>query len=58
MISRPICVLGRIKGTSLVGEYKIYPLKNSQKFSAFVMAYWLIQKRDDGLYDILNVKYV
>jgi hypothetical protein len=51
-------VLGRIKGTSLVGEYKVYPLKHPEKFSAFVMAYWLIQKRDDGLYDILNVKYV
>jgi hypothetical protein len=57
-VKQPVCVLGRIKGDSLVGEHCIYPLKNSHKFTAYAMAYWLLDKRDDGLYDILRVIYV
>ena len=57
-LKRPICVLGLIKRTNLVGEHAVYPLNNSEKFTPYKMAYWLIQKRDDSLYDILNVLYV
>lgn len=58
MISRLICVLGRIKQSSLVGEHKIYPLKNFLQYSAYKMGFWLLHRHEDGFYTILNVIYV
>lgn len=54
---RPICVYGRIKGTSLVGEHKIYPLMNSENYPAYEFGYWqIIQENDNWV--VLNVLFV
>lgn len=54
---KPICVYGRIKGTSLVGEHKIYPLLNSENYPAYEFGYWLIQQYPQG-WVILNVLFL
>ena len=56
--NNPICVYGRIKGTSLVGEHKVYPLVNSDKYTPYKFAYWQLMLGRDGKYVITNVMYV
>jgi hypothetical protein len=56
--SRSLCVLGRIKKTSLVGMHKVYPLVDSSKYPAYRLAYWLIHPCDDGKYVVLNVLFL
>ena len=57
-LPNPICVYGRIKGDSLVGEHKIYPLVNSDKYTPYKFAYWQLILGRDGKYVVTNVMYV
>lgn len=56
-LNNPICVYGRIKGTSLVGEHKVYPLVNSDKYTPYKFAYWQLMLGRDGKYVVTNVMY-
>ena len=55
--NKPICVNGRIKGTSLVGEHKVYPLVNSSNYTPYQFGYWQLIKNNQGKYTVLNVLY-
>ena len=56
-LSKPICVYGRIKGNSLVGIHKTYPLLNYSKFPAYQFAYWQIIENEHG-WVVLNALFV
>ena len=55
--NKPICVNGRIKGTSLVGEKKIYPLVNASDYTPYKFGYWQLIKNNQGKYTVLHVLY-
>lgn len=55
-LDKPICVYGRIKGYSLVGTHKVYPLINPSQFSAYRYGYWQLIENQRG-YVIVNVVY-
>ena len=55
--NKPICVNGRIKGTSLVCEKKIYPLVNSSNYTPYKFGYWQLVQNNQGEYVVLNVLY-
>lgn len=54
---RPICIYGMIKGNSLVGIYKVYPLVKCH-YPAYQWAYWLVEPSDSGEYVVLNALFV
>lgn len=57
-LNNPICVYGRIKMDSLVGEHTVYPLVNSDKYTPYQFAYWQLIPSRDGKYVVTNVMYV
>lgn len=53
-LNRPICLLGRVKGTNFVGEFHILPLIHSE-YPQYKYGYYMLVLEKNNRYKILNI---